>query len=50
MVIYIIIIELADNHFDNLHFIDSLETNKTLEMGMGNSLVVSQFLKCRLLK
>ena len=40
----------ANNHFNNLHFRNSLETEKILEMGIGQSLMFGHFLKRKLLK
>ena len=35
----------ARNHFNDLHFRTSLEAKKTLELGIGKSLMFSQCLK-----
>ena len=42
----------ANNHFNNLHFRNSihLKQRTTLKMGMGKSLTFIEFLKRRLLK
>ena len=50
MAIHIKFIGWANERFNNLGFEKSLEAKKTLEMGIGRSLMFSQFMKCRSLK